>query len=88
MRADALLSFTSERHARLQLQHIRIGENNGDLPRSQRVQPLENFERKELPVDLKQILEMPLSFNYADGMIERINFQEGWFIIEMAHVYF
>ena len=40
LHADAYLSFTNERHAKLQLQNVRIGELNSELPKSQRVQPL------------------------------------------------
>lgn len=76
LRADAHLSFTNERHAKLQLQHVRIGELNSELPKSQRVQPLEHFERRELPQELKQILEMPLSASYVDNVVDRINFHE------------
>jgi len=76
LRADAVLSFQNERHLKLQLQHIRFGELNSDLPKSQRVQPLEHFERKEVPAELKQMLELPLSVSYVDGVIERINFHE------------
>jgi hypothetical protein len=40
LRADALLTFTNERHFKLQLQEIRFGELNSELPKSQRVQPV------------------------------------------------
>jgi len=76
LRADALLTFTNDRHAKLQLQHIRVGEMNAELPKSQRVQPLEHFDRKEVSPELKQTLEMPLSVSYVDGVVERINFHE------------
>jgi hypothetical protein len=76
LRADAHLSFTNERHVKLQLQNIRIGELNSELPKSHRVQPLEHFERRELTQELKQTLEMPLSVSYVDGVVERINFHE------------
>jgi len=76
LRADAYLSFKNERHAKLQLQHIRIGELNAELPKATRVQPLEHFDPKQVPAELKQILEMPLSVSYVDGVVERINFHE------------
>jgi hypothetical protein len=76
LRADVLLSFTNERIVKVQLQHVRIGELNSDLARSNKVQPLEHFERKEIPVELKQTLEMPLQASYLDGVFERINFHE------------
>lgn len=41
LRAELRLSFTNDRHANVQLQHIRMGELNADLPKTQRVQPLE-----------------------------------------------
>lgn len=46
------------------------------MPKSQRVQPFEHFERREIPQELKQTLEMPLSISYVDGVVERINFHE------------
>jgi hypothetical protein len=76
LRADALLEFTSERHAKLQLRGIRFGELNSELPKSQRVQPLEHFERRDIPAEVKQTLEFPLSVNFVDGVVERINFHE------------
>ncbi|KAI6212243.1 hypothetical protein M3Y99_01841300 [Aphelenchoides fujianensis] len=76
LRADVRITFTNDRHAKLQLQHVRIGELNGEMPKSQRVQPFEHFERREIPQELKQTLEMPLSISYVDGVVERINFHE------------
>jgi hypothetical protein len=37
---------------------------------------LEHFERREIPVEVKQQLELPLSVSYIDGVVERINFHE------------
>ncbi|KAI6215600.1 hypothetical protein M3Y94_00403900 [Aphelenchoides besseyi] len=76
LRADVHISFTNDRHAKLQLQHVRLGELNGEMPKSQRVQPFEHFESRDIPQELKQMLEMPLSISYVDGVVERINFHE------------
>jgi len=76
LRAEALLSFKSERHFNLQIRGIRFGELNSELPKSQRVQPFEHFERRDIPVEVKQQLELPLSVSYVDGVVERINFHE------------
>ncbi|KAI6231775.1 hypothetical protein M3Y95_00417100 [Aphelenchoides besseyi] len=76
LRADVHISFTNDRHAKLQLQHVRLGELNGEMPKSQRVQPFEHFESRDIPQELKQMLEMPLSVSYVDGVVERINFHE------------
>jgi hypothetical protein len=75
LRADAVIQFTNERHFKMQLQNIRIGELNSELPKT-RVQPLEHFERKEIPSELRQTLELPLAVSYVDGVVERINFDE------------
>ncbi|KAI6215143.1 Vitellogenin-6 [Aphelenchoides besseyi] len=46
------------------------------MPKSQRVQPFEHFASRDIPQELKQMLEMPLSVSYVDGVVERINFHE------------
>ncbi|KAI6209112.1 hypothetical protein M3Y96_00186500 [Aphelenchoides besseyi] len=76
LRSDVLLSFTSDSEARVQLRNIRIGELNGELPKSQRVQPLEHFERRELSQEVQQTLEMPMFVKLTDGVVEKMNFHE------------
>lgn len=56
LRADVHIAFTSERHANLQLRHVRIGELNTELPKPQRVQPLEMFSRTEVDQQLTKQL--------------------------------
>ena len=44
IQAQAKITFTSDRHAQLQLQQIRVGQLNGQLEAPEKVQPMAIFE--------------------------------------------
>jgi len=77
LQATLKLTFNNERHARVQLQHVRLGELNGPMEQGQhKMIPSERFEKRELPTELKEKLQTPYTVSLVDGVVERINFDE------------
>uniref|UniRef100_A0A183C9B1 Vitellogenin n=1 Tax=Globodera pallida TaxID=36090 RepID=A0A183C9B1_GLOPA len=77
----ANIQFASERHAQLQLQQCRVGQQNEQISEPQEVQPMGAFEQTNIPEQTMQQLQKPCQFSYADGVIERVQCQsdgEDW----------
>jgi hypothetical protein len=74
LQAKATIQFSSERHGSLQLQDIRLGELNDQIPEPDRVKPMRIFEPKQIPEEKRRRLQLPAQFTYVDGVVERIQF--------------
>jgi hypothetical protein len=74
LQAKAKIAFSSDRHAQLILEGIRIGELNEQIPEPEQVQPMRIFEQKRMPSEEQRLLQLPAVFIYVDGVIERIQF--------------
>lgn len=76
MQAQARIQFSSDRHATLELDQIRLGELNDQMPQPDTVKPLRMFEPKQIPQEKYRQLQLTTQFIYADGVIERIQFHQ------------
>jgi hypothetical protein len=76
MEAQARIQFSSDRHATLELDQIRLGELNDQMPQPDTVKPMRMFEPKQIPQEKYRQLQLPAQFIYADGVIERIQFHQ------------
>lgn len=76
IQALAKITFGSERHAQLCLRQIRTGQLNELVQDEQQIQPISIFEPKQIPSNKKRLLEQCCQFDYADGVIERVQFDE------------
>jgi hypothetical protein len=77
MQALVKLTFTNDRHARVQLKDLRIGEMNGRVEMGQQqLIPTDMFEKRQIPEELKQKLELPFTVSLVDGVVERLNFNQ------------
>ncbi|KAI1715752.1 lipoprotein amino terminal region domain-containing protein [Ditylenchus destructor] len=74
IQAEAKIAFESEQRATLQLEQIRVGQLNDQIESPQQVQPMGMFERKEIEEGKMQKLQLPLKFNYNQGVVEHIQF--------------
>lgn len=68
------IHFETERSATLKFEGVRVGVLNGPIDDCRRVQPMELFETSRIDSELLEELEMPLKFDYVDGLVERIYF--------------
>jgi len=77
LQATLKLTFSNERHARVQLKNVRLGEFNGQVRDGQgKMIPSELLERREMPEELLQKLQLPYVVSIVDNVVERINFHE------------
>lgn len=74
--AQVKLHFETERSAILRFENVRVGSLNGDLVEPRRVQPMQLFEDQQIESELLEQLQMPLRFDYVDGLVERIFFHQ------------
>lgn len=70
------INFESERVATLRLQNVQIGVRNDMVLEPRKLQHIQSFEEREIESDLREQLQMPIRFDYVDGLIESINFNE------------
>jgi hypothetical protein len=76
IQAQVKIEFHSDRHAQLRLGKIRIGHLNDRIQNPQQVQPMGMFEQKQIEDSQLSLLQLPCQFSYADGVVERIDFQQ------------
>jgi hypothetical protein len=77
MQALVKMTFANDRHARVQLRDVRIGEMNGRVEMGQQqLIPTDMFERRQMPEELRQTLELPFGVILVDGVVEKLNFQQ------------
>jgi hypothetical protein len=93
IQAQAKITFASDRHGQLQLEQIRVGQLNEQLNEPKKVQPMAIFEpvggqildyfvqlmnlQKQIPDEKQRQLELPVQFHYDEGVVERVQFNEG-----------
>ena len=81
IQAIIILRFLSERQALLKLRNVRIGALNDLFPQFDHVASIELFESKEIRLEKRYLLQLPVKFVYMNGLIQRIQFHkrdESW----------
>jgi len=76
LRAEVQLHFQSERLVSLKLKDIEIGTINEEIQDPEKVQPFQLFKDVQIKSDELRQLEYPCTFDYADGLVERIRFHQ------------
>ncbi|KAF7632668.1 Vitellogenin domain-containing protein [Meloidogyne graminicola] len=79
IKSEIKMFFPSEEQGQLCMTKIKFGQMN-DLKHSEGKEeccdPMEMFEPKQIPQEVRQILEHCFTFNYVNGMIVRIHFHK------------
>lgn len=73
---QAKIAFESDQRAILRLSHILLGQLNDQIESPQKVQPMGKFETKQIESGNQEKLQLPLQFNYNDGVVESIQFHQ------------
>jgi len=76
LQADALIHFQSDRLVSLKLTNVEVGTLNHEIQQPEKVQPMEMFKPSEIESEEARLLELPCTFDYADGLVERIRFHQ------------
>lgn len=74
IQAQAQITFQSGNRAVLHLEQIRVGQLNKHIEAPQHVQPMGMFERKSIQEDKRRQLELPVQFEYEQGVVRQIHF--------------
>jgi hypothetical protein len=74
LQAEALIHFQSDRSVNLKLNDIIVASLNREIQNPEQVQPMEMFKEHQIKSEEQRALELPCTFNYADGLVERIQF--------------
>ena len=76
IQCQAKITFGSERHGQLCLRQCRAGQLNEPVKDEQQMQPMSIFEPKKIPSEQERQLQLCAQFDYADGVIERVQFDQ------------
>lgn len=72
--AIAKLHFESERSVIFRFEDVRIAVLNGPIVDPRHVQPIQLFETQQIESKLLEELEMPVKFDYSDGIVGHLFF--------------
>jgi hypothetical protein len=76
LQAEALFHFQSERLVSLKLNDVIVGTTNQEIQEPEKVQPMEMFKENQIKSEEARLLELPCTFDYVDGLVERIRFHQ------------
>jgi hypothetical protein len=77
MQSDVYIQFRSEHSAVMQMKNFRLAASHAQNgPTQEELPEMDALEKREISSEYKKILELPVAFNYQDGLVSELQFTE------------
>jgi hypothetical protein len=76
IQAQVLLQFQSDRSVVMRMESFEMGTLNREVLQPEKVQPMQMFKSVDVDEKQRDLIKLPLQFDYADGIVENLRFHQ------------